>query len=158
MKASRIMNSILLFLMVIFIFHKDSQETLSVFQEQKAPTGYFLEVSKENFTSNNVDQIASKYGLTIRKIYPFYQLSILDEQIAKELKSFYYYNEMDVNQKYYKVLKKYGLYNDMERFLIDKGFKIKGLVAIGTISSLEELQHNYPNIRRLDSEMALVEM
>lgn len=145
------------FLMVFIISNQDKLEAASVFKEDAPKQGYILDVSKEDFTNLNMRTILNKYSIEIKRVYPLNKLTLIDSKITKELTKFYYYSDKSLYEQYHCILTKYGLYQDLERFM-SQGFKIKGLVVKVTSQNLSKLKQTYPKIKVLNSEDELLDI
>lgn len=145
------------FLMAFIISNQDKLEIASVFQEDSPKQGYILDVSKEDFTNLNMRTILNKYSIEIKRVYPLNKLTLIDSKITKELTKFYYYSDKSLYEQYHHILTKYGLYQDLERFML-QGFKIKGLVIKVTSQNLSKLKQTYPKIEVLNSEDELLDI
>lgn len=101
----------------VFAVSRSSNEILDI--ETK---GYYIDLSKENVTTNNIDYVFR--NMKILKVYPSINLSVNDNRVIDSLSNISFFDTDSYVKNYINILNKYGFYDDSEKVIVS-GVRIK---------------------------------
>lgn len=146
MKKSKILIRMIL---ILFLFGmitdaRIKEKIQSVLNEEEKRI-YYLNSNQENITNITLDKIKNNFNIEFIRIYPKNKLAIEEDKIQTELEKFSYYAPESFIKRYREVLKKYGLFDDLEKIEIH-GIPIKGIVVFCSKEEIQLLKNQYPKL------------
>ncbi len=135
---------IIISLFLLYNYYSLPKQNIYVFSDNNEHHRFTLYLDKYNFNHNELDFLEN-YGIDILSVYPRNNLKLDLEEIKIKLTEFHYYTEEYLEKKYRDVLKRYSLYDDMEKIDL-YGINIDKLVVYSNMENIKNLISDYPKI------------
>lgn len=128
----------------VFAVSRSSNEILDM--ETK---GYYIDLSKENVTTNNIDYVFR--NMKILKAYPSINLSVNDDRVIDSLSNISFFDTDSYVKNYINTLNKYGFYDDSEKVIVS-GVRIKKVYVESSKKSINDfiLEHKSAKLSKND--------
>lgn len=134
----------MLLLLLIYNNKNLSKQSIYIFGDNNDHHRFTLYLDKYNFNHNDLN-LLENYGIDILSVYPRNNLRVNLEEINNKLIVFQYYNDSFFEKKYLEILKRYSLYDDIEKIDI-YGINIDKLIVYSNIENINNLIKDYPKV------------
>lgn len=121
------------------------EEKIMAVSTQDQERTYYISFTTKNISSREFETLFYPKKITIKQVYPWNRLAIEDDRIMKNLETFHYYDNTTFEKQYIDVLRRYGLFEEMDK-IISKGIPIRQIKVSATKEAMYQLKREQPKL------------